>query len=136
MTFILSFVMKFLGGGILNKVLSHLQQRAETEVERDRIASEVAIEHVKAEVASRQAAAEIVKAEQGWWVTAMIRPLFAIPLGLYWAKILIWDKMLGWGTTDPLTGTHIPEWAGWIVGAYFVTRPFEKIGRSYIRGKR
>jgi hypothetical protein len=44
--------------------------------------------------------------------------LFVFPLGLYWAKILIVDKIIGWGTTDPLTGL-VADWAGIIVLGLF-----------------
>jgi hypothetical protein len=37
---------------------------------------------------------------------------------VYWNKIIIHDKVLGWGRTDPLDG-FVLDWAGWIVGGLF-----------------
>ena len=49
-----------------------------------------------------------------WWGWG----LFVFPLGIYWAKVIVYDKVLALGSTDPLTG-FILEWAGWIVGGLF-----------------
>ncbi len=50
-----------------------------------------------------------------WWVMWVA---FVLPTaGFYW-KCLVWDKMLGWGSTDALAG-DISVWAGWIVGSIF-----------------
>lgn len=101
---------------------------------RDAQAVDLAKKEIEADIAARASATETIKAEQGWWVTAIIRPLFAVPLALYWSKIVIWDKMLGWGTTDPLTGL-VGEWAGLIILAYFVGRPLEKVAMVFGRRK-
>jgi hypothetical protein len=50
-----------------------------------------------------------------WWTGWA---MFVFPLGIYWSKILVWDKVLAWGTTDRLEG-FVLEWAGWIVGGLF-----------------
>jgi len=77
-------------------------------------------------------AIEMMKVEQAWLaatrdvqVAAMNSAtywvgwgLFVFPLGLYWAKILIVDKIFQWGSTPPLTGL-IAEWAGFIVLGLF-----------------
>jgi hypothetical protein len=44
--------------------------------------------------------------------------LFIFPLGIYWSKILIYDKVLELGTTDPLSG-FVLEWGGWMVSYLF-----------------
>jgi hypothetical protein len=44
--------------------------------------------------------------------------LFIFPLGIYWSKILVYDKVLELGTTDPLSG-FVLEWGGWMVSYLF-----------------
>ncbi|KZL25659.1 hypothetical protein [Pseudovibrio sp. Ad37] len=132
MSFLLSIAAKglsWLSGGALDRVLSHLEKRADSDNERERISAGLAAEELKAELESRRAARDIVLAEQGWWVTAMIRPAFAWPIVIHSGAIVAdslfhfeWDVAK---LPDPL-GT----WAGWIVGAYFLTRPFEKAIRG------
>lgn len=38
-------------------------------------------------------------------VGQLIYFLFSFPCAMYTAKVLLWDKVLGWGSTDPITGT-------------------------------
>jgi hypothetical protein len=77
-------------------------------------------------------AVEMMKVEQAWLaatrdvqiaamntVTYWIGwALFVFPLGFYWAKILVWDKILQLGSTPPLTGL-VADWAGIIVLGLF-----------------
>ena len=46
--------------------------------------------------------ASVVIAEQGNWITRSVRPLFALPFIVFCWKVVVWDKVLGLGTTDPL----------------------------------
>jgi len=54
--------------------------------------------------------------------------LFGYTLWVYFAKIILWDKVLALGSTDPLTGS-VAAWAGAIVGMYFGKRAFENVAR-------
>jgi hypothetical protein len=91
-------------------------------------------------------AIEMMKVEQAWLaatrdvqVAAMNSVtywigwgLFVFPLGLYWAKILLWDKILQWGATPPLTGL-VADWAGIIVLGLFGIAAAPTILRSLRR---
>ena len=54
--------------------------------------------------------------------------LMGFCVAIYFAKLLIWDKVLGLGTTDPLGGFAATT-ANVIVGCYFAKRGFENIAR-------
>jgi hypothetical protein len=41
----------------------------------------------------------------------MIWPLAALPVVIFLWKVIVWDKVLGWVSTDPLTG-DVGTWAG------------------------
>jgi hypothetical protein len=69
---------------------------------------------------------------QGRWYTAVIRPLLAMPIVIYFWKVIVWDKVLGWGVTDPITGM-IADWAGVIITAYVGGRSIEKVARIFNR---
>ncbi len=49
-------------------------------------------------------------------------------VAIYFAKLLIVDKVMGWGTTDPLGG-WAETTANLIVAFYFAKRGFENIAR-------
>jgi hypothetical protein len=67
-------------------------------------------------------------AEQGRWWTSMIRPLAALPVVIYIWKVIVYDKVLGLGTTDAITG-DVGTWAGVIITTYFGGRTIEKVAR-------
>src|SRR5438105_993566 len=62
--------------------------------------------------------------------TAIIRPLLAFPIIIYFWKVIVWDKVLGFGTTDPITGM-IADWTGIILTAYVGGRSIEKLARIF-----
>ena len=61
-----------------------------------------------------------------------IRPLLAAPVIIYFWKVIVWDKVLGLGTTDPITGM-IADWTGLIITAYVGGRSIEKVARIFRR---
>jgi len=85
----LAIVLKWLGGGVLKSVLGHLEARAKSETERERIRSQVTIEEVKAELARRNAQKEVLLAETGHSVAWLPRFLFGIGAAFYfWAVVI------------------------------------------------
>ena len=95
----------------------------------DRIAADLAAKDIEAEISARKEASATIIAEQGRWYTAIIRPLLALPIIIYFWKVIVWDKVLGLGATDPLTGM-VSDWAGTIVTAYVGGRTVEKVART------
>src|SRR5215470_348393 len=87
---------------------------------------------IEAEIAARAQASAIIIAEQGHWWTSIIRPLAALPVVIYLWKVVVYDKVLGLGTTDPITG-DVGAWAGVIVTTYFGGRTIEKVARIFRR---
>jgi len=85
-----------------------------------------------AEIEVRKSADAIIIAEQGRWYTAIIRPLLAAPVIIYLWKVIVWDIVLGLGSTDPIGG-DVAQWAGSIVTAYVGGRSLEKIARTIWR---
>jgi len=108
----IAFLSKFLGfQSVIEKGLDYFIKKADGDVIK-------AVEMMKVEQ-SWLAATRDVQIGAMNTVTYWIGwALFVFPLGLYWAKILIVDKVLGWGTTDPLTGL-VADWAGIIVLGLF-----------------
>jgi hypothetical protein len=46
--------------------------------------------------------------------------------------VIVWDKVLGLGTTDLITGM-IADWFGMIITAYVGGRSIEKVARIFAR---
>lgn len=125
---VLSGLLRLLSGGLLDQVVALLRQRMDGDVQRARLDTEAAIAAVQAELEARRAAADMVKAEQGWWLTAMIRPLFVLPLAVWWCAVIL-DSIGGFRWNVAALPPPLDEWAGWIIAAYFITAPF-------VRGRR
>lgn len=60
--------------------------------------------------------------------------LFGYTMVVYFGKIIVWDKVLGWGVTDPITGAGA-EWAGMIMIFYIGKRGFENVA-AILKSKR
>src|SRR6185312_9189323 len=92
----------------------------------EKIASETASAEIAAQVSETNAITQYRIAEIGHWYEP--DKLMGYTVAVYFAKLLIWDKVLGIGTTDPLLG-----WSGTvattIVGFYFTKRGFENVAR-------
>jgi hypothetical protein len=51
---------------------------------------------------------------------------------IYVWKVIVWDKVLGLGTTDPITGM-IADWTDLVITAYVGGRSIEKVARIFAR---
>jgi hypothetical protein len=98
-----------------------------------KLAVHLAVKEIEGGIAARAQTSAIIIAEQGRWWTSMIRPLAALPVVIYIWKVIVYDKVLGLGTTDAITG-EVGTWAGVIITTYFGGRTIEKVARIFRRG--
>ena len=119
----------FLTAPIINGFLDAYKAKLDSQNTQSAQAVEVARAALLAEVDARKSANAIIIAEQGRWYTAMVRPLLVLPVIIYLWKVIVWDKVLGWGTTDVIAG-DVGIWAGTIVTTYVGERSLEKIAKT------
>ena len=117
-----SMILSWLTGGGIAAIGKELnaayQAKLNAKTDHERTEADMNI----AQLSARQA---VLIAEQGSWMTRWIRPALMAPFVLYIWKVIVWDMMLGWGVTQKL-GDQM-YWVMTVgVGAYFLTRPFEK----------
>ena len=132
MTPMLQWLAQFLTAPIVNGFLDAYKAKLAAANAQGVQAVEVARAALLAEIDARKSANAVILAEQGRWYTAIVRPLLAAPVVIYLWKVIVWDIVLGLGTTDPIGG-DVAEWAGWIVTAYVGGRSLEKIARTIWR---
>jgi hypothetical protein len=123
-----SWLATLIGGPVVNGLINAYKAKLASANTQDRIAADLAAKEIEAEIEARKQATAILIAEQGRWYTAIIRPLLALPIIIYFWKVIVWDKVLGLGTTDPITGM-IADWTGMILTAYVGGRSIEKVTR-------
>lgn len=99
------------GGGIPDQLRRAYEAKLNAQNDADRLAAEIEIAKLEARQASH--------AIGGRWIT-LVQIAWALPFVIYNAKLIIWDKVLGWGVTDPLSA-ELYQLQGVIVGFFFVT---------------
>jgi hypothetical protein len=127
-----SFLASLLGGPVVNGLIAAYKAKLDATNTTERLAVDLAAKEIEAEIEARKQASAIIIAEQGRWWTSIIRPLAALPVVIYIWKVIVIDKVLGWGTTDAITG-DVGTWAGVIVTTYFGGRTIEKVARIFKR---
>ena len=116
----------FLAGPLLGKALDAYKAKlaagnTSEGVAADLAARELAVEQREVEMQTQYRIAEI-----GHWYEP--DKIMGYCVAIYFAKLLVFDKVMGWGVTDPLAG-WAQTTANLIVGFYFGKRAFENVAR-------
>jgi hypothetical protein len=117
-------IIGFLGGPVIKGLIDAYNLHLKATTTDKQTASNLAGQEIAAQTAETQAITSLKIAQIGhpWEV----EKLFAYVTLFYYAKLLIWDKVLGLGSTDPLTG-----WVLWaanlVIGFYFTKRTAENV---------
>ena len=96
------------------------------------IAADLAARELAVEQRERELAVQQNIADEGRWWTAAPRAIACWAFAIFIAKCVVWDKVLGLGSTDPLTGS-LDTWAGWLMALWFGGRSAEKVARIIAR---
>lgn len=119
-------IVGFIGGPVIKGLIDGYREKLKAGNVSEKIAADLATGEIAAQTAETQAITQLKIAQIGHpWEPEKLA--FYVTLAFY-AKCLVWDKMLGWGTTDPLAG-DVSVWAGMIMGFYFTKRGFENVAR-------
>lgn len=121
-------ILSFIGGPVVSALIKAYQAKLAAGNTSEKIAADVATSEIAAQVRDVAEAAEVVKAEQGRWYTACIRPLMALPFIVFTWKVIVFDKVLGMGTTPALDPNMWNVFMS-VVIAYFGGRSIEKVAR-------
>ena len=128
----LSWLGNLLGGPFAKAAVEAYRAKLTAQNTSEKIAADLAARELAVERRERELAAQVVVAEQGRWYTALPRPLFAFAFVVYVWKVVVFDKVFEWGSTDPLSG-DVAQWAMIVLTAYFGGRSLEKVARILAR---
>ncbi|SRR5260221_13521326 len=131
-TIILGWLGNLLGGPFAKAAVDAYRAKLTAENTSEKIAADLASREMAVERRECELSAQLVVSEQGRWYTALPRPLFAFAFIIYVWKVVVWDKVLGLGTTDALSG-DMSQWAMIVLTAYFGGRSLEKVARILAR---
>jgi hypothetical protein len=119
-------ILSFVGGPVIKGLIDVYQARLKAGNISERIAAETAADEIAAQTVEGRVAAQLKTAQIGHpWEPEKLA--FYVTLAFY-AKCVLWDTVLGLGTTAALRG-DVSMWAGMIMGFYFSKRTFENIAR-------
>ena len=119
-------ILSFLGGPVVKGLIDAYKAKLAAGNVESKIAADLAASEIAAQTAEANAMMQYRIAELGHWSEP--DKLMGYFVAIYFGKLLIWDKVLGLGTTDPLGGFAATT-ANLIVAFYFAKRGFENVAR-------
>jgi len=119
-------ILSFIGGPVIKGLIDAYQAKLKAGNVESKIAADLAAGEIAAQTAETNAITQYRIAELGHWYEP--DKIMGYCVAAYFGKLLIWDKVLGLGSTDPLAGFAATT-ANLIVAFYFEKRGFENIAR-------
>lgn len=119
-------IISFLGGPVVKALIDAYSAKLKAENVDSKIAADLAASEIAAQTAETKAVMQYRTAELGYWYEP--DKLIGYCVTVYFAKLLVWDKVLGLGSTDPLAGFAAIT-ANLVVSFYFAKRGFENVAR-------
>ena len=95
-------IISFLGGPVIKGLIDAYNAKLKAGNINSKIAADLAAAEIAAQVAETNAIMQYRIAEIGHWHEP--DKLMGYFVALYFGKLLVWDKVLGLGTTDALAG--------------------------------
>lgn len=119
-------IMSFIGGPVIKGLLDAYNAHLKAMTDDKQIAADLAGKEIAAQTAEAQIQNSLKTAEIGHPYEPE-KLAFYIVL-VFFAKCVVWDTVLGLGTTPPLKG-DVSIWSGMVMGFYFGKRTFENVAR-------
>jgi hypothetical protein len=119
-------IISFLGGPVIKGLIEAYNAKLKAGNVESKIAADLAATEIAAQTVETNAVSQLKTAEIGH---AFEPEKLAFYVWLvYFAKCVIWDTVLGLGTTPEIKGA-VAVWCGLIVSFYFAKRGFENVAR-------
>lgn len=119
-------IMSFMGGPVIKGLIDAYNLHLKAQTQDSAIAADLAGREIAAQTAEVQAVDQLRVAEIGHpWEPEKLA--FYIVLAFF-AKCIVWDTILGLGSTPALKG-DVSIWSGLVMSFYFGKRTFENVAR-------
>jgi hypothetical protein len=119
-------LMRLIGGPVVSGLIGAYKAHLEATATDHTIAADLAGKEIAAQTAEANANTQLKIAEIGHPYEPE-KLAFYIVLAFF-AKCVVWDTILGLGTTPALKG-DVSMWAGLVMSFYFGKRTFENVAR-------
>jgi len=119
-------IIGFIGGRVIKGLIDAYNLHLRAETTDAKTAADLAAKEIVAQQIEMQAITQLKVAEIGHpWEPEKLA--FYVVL-VFFAKCVVWDTVIGIGTTPPLKG-DVSMWAGLVMSFYFGKRTFENVAR-------
>ena len=122
-TSILTWLGNLLGGPFAKAAVDAYRAKLSADNTEQKVAADLAARELAVEQRERELNVQLLVAEEGNWFTRWVRPIV-----IYTWKIVVFDKVLALGATDPLADFSA-NLAITVAGAYFGGRTLENVMR-------
>ncbi|MDA9435811.1 hypothetical protein [Bradyrhizobium sp. CCBAU 51627] len=119
-------IISLLGGPVVKALIDAYSAKLKAENVDSKVAADLAANEIAAQTAETTTVTQYRMAELGYWYEP--DKLIGYCVTVYFAKLLVWDKVMGLGSTDPLAGFAATT-ANLVVSFYFAKRGFENVAR-------
>jgi hypothetical protein len=119
-------IISFLGGPVIKGLIDAYNAKLKANNADNKVAADLAAAEIAAQSAETNAILQYRAAELGHWYEP--DKLMGYCVAIYFSKLLIFDKVLGLGATDPLAGFAAVT-SNLVVSFYFAKRGFANVAR-------
>jgi hypothetical protein len=123
-------ILTFLGGPLISGLVGAYKAKLDAGNTTDRIAADFAAKDLELQAKEREIGHQMAVLDSGSFWTSAPRAIVCWSLALYIAKVVVWDTMLGLGSTIALKGM-MAEAFSTILVFWFGSRSLEKIARIF-----
>lgn len=120
-------LLSFLGGPLISGAISAYKAKLEAGNTQDRMAVELAERELQVQQRESELQADYKRQLIGHWYEPA--NLAAYVFVFYFAKVVVFDTMLGLGTTPAIKG-NVGEWMGLVAAFLFGKRGVENLGMT------
>lgn len=115
---------------------AELRYNAQVAVTQARVGGDrdVAVSLVNAAAAREHERTSALTVIAGSTLLTFLLVAFAAPLVIFEWKVVVWDIVLGWGSTDAIRG-QVADWANTIIAAIFGSASIMALGQMWFNRK-
>lgn len=123
-------LLKFFGEGAFKSLVDAYKAKLDAGNTADKIAADLASKDLELQGKERELNVQQNISDSGRWWTAAPRAIVCWVMALFIAKVVLWDTILGWGTTYALKG-QVGDAFSAVVVMWFGGRTIEKVARIW-----
>jgi hypothetical protein len=123
-------ILAFLGGPVIKGLIDGYKAKLDAGNTSEKIAADLAQKDLDLQARERELNVQLSIADNGRWWTAAPRAIVCWSIAIFVLKVIIWDTVLGWGSTAALKGQVADAFSAVIV-MWFGGRTLEKVARIW-----